>query len=669
MDGMDLSEAHRSADLLRTVFDAAADGIILVARDGTVLRANDAAALTLGYARADEIVGLDVVDLIADEDWAVWLEHHHRICDGARLRWEFDARGPQADGGAGRRERRRVEAHGAPMALPTGGTAHLVVARDVTERHGEEKRRRDSELVELSGSERRFRLLVQGVTDYAIFMLDPEGIVTNWNAGAERIKGYTATDIVGRHFSTFYPEADRIAGVPYRALAVARAAGRWEGEGWRMRKDGSRFWANAIIDAIHDDQGVVIGFAKVTRDLTERRQIEEQLRQAQKMEAVGHLTGGVAHDFNNILTAVMANLDFIADAARSDRVRRHAAAALRAAERGAQLTQQLLAFSRHQRLEPKPTDLNRLVGDIGEMLLHSLGGTVRIELKPGSSLWPALIDRNAIENAIVNLAINARDAMAKGGTLTIETANRRVGPSFAEVDLVPGDYLVVAVTDTGAGMTQEVRERAFEPFFTTKEVGRGSGLGLSQVYGVARQSGGGVAITSAVGQGTTVRLYVPRALGVGDASDRDAGLGRDPAMPRAGRRVLLVDDDEDVRAVTAESLAEFGCAVTTAANGAAALELLRAGVFDLLVSDLAMPGMDGGKLAHIVAAEWPVLPILLITGRADISSLRGLDHTSVLRKPFRAAELNERVDALLERGRVAARAAAGTVVPLRRERA
>jgi PAS domain S-box-containing protein len=562
------------------------------------------------------------------------------------------------------------------------GAVNLLV--DITDRKRiEEELRRFSERLEekvaertkelsdvvtqLRQSERRFRLLVESVTDYAIFMLDPDGFITNWNAGAERIKGYSGSEIIGKHFSVFYPEEDRKAGRPDRALLGARHTGRFEGEGWRLRKDGTRFWANAIIDAIHDESGALIGFAKVTRDLTERREMEEQLRHALKMEAIGQLTGGVAHDFNNLLTAVMANIDFISAEAEKpsqiyeDRVKRHAEAAMRAANRGAMLTHQLLAFARKQTLAPKPTSLNDLVTGMSDMLRRTLGGTVRVELGLANGLWATLVDPNQIESALLNLAINARDAMPDGGVLFIETANRRMGFMNHRQGLEPGDYVVVAVTDTGSGMTEEIRAKAFDPFFTTKDVGKGSGLGLSQVYGIARQSGGIAEIESVVGRGTTVRIYLPRARQAADSS-RSPGKVSATHPDLSGVCVLVVDDDDSVRDVVVEALGEAGCAVNAVSSGRAALEALRADRFDLAVIDFAMPGLNGADTAVLVRAQRPDLPILFITGRADLPVLQSVGNSAVLQKPFVASDLFAKLRSVLQRSA----SMPGNVVPLRR---
>jgi PAS domain S-box-containing protein len=505
---------------------------------------------------------------------------------------------------------------------------------------------------QLGSSDRNFRLLVENVTDYAIYMLDPAGFVANWNAGAQRIKGYAADEIIGQHYSRFYTEHDRQKRVPNHALETARRTGKYESEGLRVRKDNSIFWASVVIDAIYDDGGRLVGFAKITRDLTERRAAEEQLHHAQKMEAIGQLTSGIAHDFNNLLTPVMAHLDLIAARAVNETVRRQATAALRSVKRGARLTHRLLAFSRKQHLEPRVTNINDLVTGMGEMLLRTLGGVVRVEFALCEDVWPALLDPTQIEGAILNLAINARDAMADAGTLTIETANVGFGPSNCPVALEPGDYVLVAVTDTGTGMTEEVKARAFDPFFTTKEIGKGTGLGLSQVYGIARQSGGTVEIDSAIGRGTTVRIYLPRVREVAEGLGLDVGRAVD-APARTGARVLVVDDDPDVREVIVESLCEFGYDVTPVPSGGSALDTLHCRSFDAVVMDFAMPGMNGGDLGSIIRSRWPDLPILLITGHSETASLRRKPGwTAIMRKPFVAAELDAKLSDLLTKSAV-----------------
>jgi PAS domain S-box-containing protein len=503
-------------------------------------------------------------------------------------------------------------------------------------------------LTQLRESERRFRLLVEGVMDYAIFMLDPGGIIINWNPGAERIKGYRAEEIIGQHFSRFYTLEDRENGLPHRALTIAARDRRFEAEGWRVRKDGSRFWANVVIDAIHDSAGVLIGFAKITRDMTERRTIDEQLRQAQKMEAVGQLTNGVAHDFNNLLATIIPNLELALPQVKEERVLKYLENAMHAAERGGKLTNQLLAFSRRNDLLSEPVDVNHLISETCEMLPRTIGPAIAIEMVLDGDLWPAMTEASQLELAILNLAINARDAMPAGGRLTISTKKVTRGDRSRLPHVDPGDYVMISVADTGTGMSEEVRNRAFEPFFTTKEAGKGTGLGLSMVYGFARQSGGTITIDSEIGNGTTFRIYLPRARHrLGGTEEAISQSQRNAGPPS---RILLVDDDSAVRSVTATLVRTFGHEVIESASGAAALDVLaRDRQFDLLIVDLAMPNMHGGQFAASAERLTPGVPTLFVTGYTE--GHRGCEMTEghVLKKPFRQAELAKKLRHMLRR--------------------
>jgi PAS domain S-box-containing protein len=512
----------------------------------------------------------------------------------------------------------------------------------------------------LEESERRFRILVDGVTDYAIYMLDPQGYITNWNAGAERIKGYSIDEIIGRHFSTFYTERDREAGMPARTLETATRTGKFEAEGWRVRKDGTEFWANVVVDAIHDEEGQLIGFAKITRDLTEKRAVEEQLRQSQKMEAVGQLTGGIAHDFNNLLTIIAGNMDMAARALDSGegigRAKRAIGNAMKGAERAATLTQRLLAFARRQPLAPKPLDLDKVVAGMSELLNRSLGELVQLEIVTSPGLWPVEADPNQLESALINLAVNARDAMPKGGTLTIETANAHLdsGYSASHSEVPPGNYVVIAVSDTGIGMPKEHLARVFEPFFTTKEIGRGTGLGLSQVYGFVKQSGGHVNVYSEEGRGTTVKMYLPRFMGSMAGKD-DAQIARVEGRSVSSETVLVVEDDEEVRAFSAEVLRELGYAVLEASDGRSALRILAQDdlKIDLLFTDVVMPGMSGKELSDEARKARPTLKVLYTSGYTRNAIVHGgrLDAgVALLAKPFTSRDLAERVRELLDAG-------------------
>jgi PAS domain S-box-containing protein len=531
------------------------------------------------------------------------------------------------------------------------------ITRDMTEA-------REAQLKALE-SERRFRLLVQGVVDYAIYMLSPEGLVSNWNAGAERIKGYGAEEIVGEHFSRFYTAEDREARVPWRALETARSEGRYEAEGWRQRKDGTRFWASVVIDAIRDESGELIGFAKVTRDLTERRQAQleleqsrEQLFQAQKMEALGHLTGGLAHDFNNLLTGIIGSLELLKTRVSQGRIGdldRYVSAAQGAANRAAALTHRLLAFARRQTLDPKPVDPNRLLAGMEDLVRRTVGPAITLETVEAIGVWRTLCDPNQLESALLNLCINARDAMPDGGRLTIETANSWLDERGArERDIPSGQYVAICVTDTGTGMPPEAIERAFDPFFTTKPIGQGTGLGLLMVYGFARQPGGHVRIYSEVGTGTTMRIYLPR---YGGLAAEEAVPPELSAAPRAeaGETVLIVDDEPAIRMLVTEVLQDLGHTAIEAADGPSGLKVLQSNVrIDLLISDVGLPGgMNGRQMADAGRQVRPKLKVIFITGYADNAAV-GNGHLEpgmhVLTKPFAMEALASRIKAVIEAG-------------------
>src|SRR5262245_52224545 len=516
-------------------------------------------------------------------------------------------------------------------------------------------------------NERQFQMLVQSIKDYGIYMLDPEGRVTSWNSGAEHIKGYTAEEVVGRHFSAFYTEEDRAAGVPGRLLARATAEGKAEAEGWRVRKNGSRFWASVMVDRIDDDAGRLVGFAKVTRDITERHtaqtmldQARERMLQVQKMEAIGQLTGGVAHDFNNLLTVVIGNLDIIQrnldqlSGGVSGRLKRAANSALRGAQRAATLTQRLLAFSRQQALDPKPLDLNKFIAGEVEFLQRSLGETIEIQAVGGAGVWQVEVDPNELEAALLNLAVNARDAMPGGGKLTIETSNSFLDEDYcrANPEVRRGQYVLVAVTDNGAGMTRDVLARAFEPFYTTKAPGQGTGLGLSQVYGFIKQSEGHVKIYSERGQGTTVKIYLPRRLQ--DAlADEDDHKAVDVIEGLPGETILVVEDDEDVRAYLVETLRDLNYRVLRASDAIAALGFLQQPDLriDLLLTDVVLPGMNGRELAKEAQAQRPRIKVLYVTGysRNAIVHQGRLDPgVELMQKPITQEKLAIRVRDLLD---------------------
>lgn len=531
-----------------------------------------------------------------------------------------------------------------PMYASRGSLMGFVhVTRDLTA-----QREADAAL---GASEERFRLLVQSVTDHAIYMLDTKGHVSSWNAGAARFKGYAASQIMGQHFSRFYTQEDRDAGIPRLALETAQRDGRFEAEGFRVRKDGSRFWANVVIEPVHNDSGELIGFAKVTRDLTEKRAVEEQLRQSQKMEAVGQLTGGLAHDFNNLLAGISGSLEMMQvrkAQGRTEDCDRYFNAAQGAVKRAAALTSRLLAFSRRQSLDPKPANINRLLNGLEGLIRQTVGLGITVDLRNGKDLWPTLIDANQLENAVLNLCINARDAMLAGGALTIETANCWLDDRNGRLhDLPAGPYVCLSVTDTGMGIPHEIVPKIFDPFFTTKPTGAGTGLGLSMVYGFARQSGGHVHVQTEVGQGTTICLYLPRH---GEGGRAQEGDDPSPAVVPVGEGevVLVIDDEPTVRMLVAEVLAESKYAVIEAQDGASGLRVLESNArIDLLITDVGLPGgLSGRQVADAARELRPDLKVLFITGYAEhdvISSGALGTGMSVLTKPFHMDVLAEQV--------------------------
>jgi PAS domain S-box-containing protein len=494
--------------------------------------------------------------------------------------------------------------------------------------------------------------LIEGVRDCAIFMLDANGIVVSWNPGAERIKGYSAAEIVGQHFSTFYTPEDRNTGFPQRALRIAKETGKFEGEGWRVRKDGTKFWASVLLDALRRDDEL-IGYAKITRDMTERRVMQEQLHQAQKMEAVGQLTGGVAHDFNNLLTVILGNLDKLSQLLTPDQVRcrRYVDQAMQASERAAGLTQQLLAFARRQPLRPKPVDINRLVGRWSDLIRRTLPEKIAIRVVSEQDVGMASVDANQLESSLLNLAVNARDAMPNGGNLTIETATTEVSESDAQLmELLPGGYVLICISDTGTGMSQEVMQRAFDPFFTTKPLGQGTGLGLSQVFGFVKQSEGHIKIYSRLGHGTTIKIYLPRLGGAESSADN---LAKDPGQTGRHRpeTILVVEDNDAVRAFTTDTLRDFGFHVMEAVDASEALSILDKNKnVDLLFTDIGLPGLNGRELAATVQRRYSRVRMLFTSGYAQMPAPEGsekLAEIPLLSKPFTRAQLFQQIAEVL----------------------
>jgi PAS domain S-box-containing protein len=623
----------------RLLVEAVTDyAIYMLDPAGTVCSWNPGAQRIKGYL-ANEIIGQHFSRFYTEKDQKIGLPA--RALETARLEGKFENEGWRVRKGGSQFWAAVVID---PIRSPSGDIiGYAKITRDLTERKQAEQM--------LKLSEQQFRLLVQGVTDYAIYMLDLEGKVTNWNLGAQRIKGYAPEEIIGRHFSQFYTDEDRAAGEPHRALETAKREGKFEKEGWRVRKDGTGFWAHVVIDPLRDETGKLLGFAKITKDITERREAQakldktrEALNQSQKMEAIGHLTGGIAHDFNNLLMAVLSSLELIRKRLPDDpKLLLLLDNAVQGAQRGAVLTKRMLAFARRQELNTETIHIPELVRGMSDMLQRSLGQSISIETRFPLKLSPIIADANQLEMALLNLVVNARDAMPQGGQIIIAANEEALSAGNAN-NMKPGRYVRLGVTDTGQGMDAETLKRATEPFFTTKGPGKGTGLGLPMVHGLAEQFGGCFDLRSRVGEGTTAEIWLPAAEGI--------------AMPEPARSpartmeryyeplvVLAVDDDPLVLTNTLAMLEELGHTAIAASSGRMALETLRsADSIDLVVTDQIMPDMTGVELAKAIRAEWPKLSVILATGFAETPS--GSVALPRLPKPFTQADLVEKITSL-----------------------
>jgi PAS domain S-box-containing protein len=620
--------------------DGSDHAILLLDADGRILRCNDDAGRLDGYALR-EVVGAPFGQFFRRQD----LERgapDHALAHASRVgHASFEAWRVRKDGDT-YLARVDVSALRAPDDRPSG---FVVSVRDLTgQRRADEQARR---------TEEQFRRLVQGVTDYAIFMLDRAGRVSSWNAGAQRLKGYRPHEIIGQHFSRFYTPEDLAAGEPSRALEAALGRGAYEKEGWRVRKDGSRFFASVVIEPVRDDRGEIVGFAKITRDISERREAQakldaarEALMQSQKMEAIGQLTGGIAHDFNNLLMAVQGSLELVRRRLADDpRALALVDNAIHGAQRGAALTQRMLAFARRQDLRLGAVDVPRLVHGMSVLLERTLGPTIAIDMRFAADLPCVRADANQLELALLNLALNARDAMPKGGPLAF-TAHEATLQDGNDLRLPAGRYVCVATIDCGSGMDAATVQRAAEPFFTTKGVGKGTGLGLSMVHGVVEQSGGKLVLKSEVGSGTTAEMWLPVADEAVAAGDREAAQPAAQAQERWRLAVLAVDDDDLVLGNTVMMLEELGHRALAAKSGREALEILgREARIDLVVTDQAMPGMSGIELAEAVRERWPQVRVLVATGFAELPGASGRSFAK-LDKPFRLADLARAIDEL-----------------------
>jgi PAS domain S-box-containing protein len=637
MDRTDRSLASlTNEERYRLLVEAMTDyAIYLLDPSGIVTTWNPGAERFKGYT-AGEIIGQPFSRFYTEEDQMAGLPG--RALGIARRNGKFEAEGWRI-----RKDGSRFWAHVVidPIRDPGGNViGYAKITRDQTERKAAEQ--------VLRRSEEQFRLLVQGVSDYAIYLLDLNGSVANWNLGAQRIKGYRPDEIIGQHFSQFYTPEDRAANLPQVALETVRKEGRFEKEGWRVRKDGSRFWAHVIIDAIRDDEGTVIGYAKITRDITERKEAQENLEktrefslQSQKLEAIGQLTGGIAHDFNNLLTTVLGSLELLRKRLPDDpKAIALLENATQGAQRGAALTKRMLVFARTYEPRSELIGIPELVRGMSELLQRSLGSSFNLETRFPLVLKAVNADANQLELALLNLTLNARDAMPDGGEIVLAAREESIEVGHS-TGLEAGQYVRLSVIDTGEGMDEETLRKAVEPFFTTKAIGKGTGLGLSMVHGFAEQSGGRLILCSRKGSGTTAELWLP----VAKTSARPVAPAQVVAAnTRRPLTIVAVDDDSMVLMNTVAMLEDLGHTVFEAYSGKEALEILgRENSVDLVVTDQAMPKMTGTELAKVIIDKWPDIPVLLATGYADRLPRDDIGLPR-LTKPYLQRDLSDAID-------------------------
>jgi len=601
------------------VVDGAPDAILTLDTKGVIQMANPAASTEFGYA-GGALMGEPASILFQDQP--AWTDAWEALLRGEILIRPVELQARRKDGTTSYVEMSASRWNSAARIFVTA------ILRDVNERRAaQEELRTLNQTLEKRVAERTAdRDRMWRLSTDIMLVARPDGHITASNPAWSYLLGWTEEALKGRKLQDLVLEQDRQRLSAALQELLEAGAPRLVELRIRHRTGGSRVIA---LSALAVD-GLI---QAVGRDMTAEREAEaalrdaeEALRQSQKMEAIGQLTGGIAHDFNNLLTGIIGAVEIVrkrlANGKHQD-IDRFMNAAITSANRAAALTHRLLAFSRRQPLDPKPLDLNHLVESIDDLLRRSLGEQVALKVSLGTEVWPALTDANQLENALLNLAINARDAMPGGGRLTIETANVTAAPSDGRPDdLEPGDYVLVSVSDTGIGMSSETIAKAFEPFFTTKPIGQGTGLGLSMIYGFAKQSRGHVRIESVLGQGTTVRLYLPRYWGA--MGDDQANVGVIEAPHGSGETVLVVEDDSSVRLLIAEVLRELGYSCLEATDGQAALPLLSSNIrMDLMVTDVGLPGLNGRQLAEIAREHRPGLRVLFVTGYAEHATERG----------------------------------------------
>lgn len=616
----------------REVLAVAPDAIVAADRRQNIKIFNRSAETLFGYL-ADEVLDKPL-DILLPLDMAEY--HRQRLAEFEQTS-ETVRRMSEHPEITGRRKNGEIFPAEASISklVENGRTTFLAVIRDITDRKRDEAAlRKLSRAVESS-----INLIV---------ITDRDGIIEYANPSFLTTMGYPEDEVIGQ--TPRLVKSSNMDGAVYADLWQTILSGSdWRGELENQSKEGQTLTVKASISPIKNETGEITHFVSIQEDISRHKELEEQLRQAQKMEAVGQMTGGMAHDFNNLLAVIIGNIELLQDRIE-DRPEASdlAQKVLDATIRGAKLTSQMLAFSRRQTLAPSVLDLNHLVSGMTELLRRTLGEQIEIKLDLADSLWPVFADATQVESALINLAINARDAMADGGRLVIETDNRQLDETYTSdrMDVVPGDYTLLAVSDSGVGIPSDVLDRVFEPFMTTKDVGKGSGLGLSMVYGFAKQSGGHISIYSEEGVGTTVCLYLPKADKSPAEKPVDGIGGRQVDL--TGLRVLVVEDNENVRAMAVKQLTLLGCETREAGLAADALEILAGrDRFDLLFTDLVLPGgMSGLQLVDEARKLRPDLKCLLTSGFAEVAIDHGLDRAAgqhFLNKPYRRADLAKKI--------------------------
>lgn len=633
---------------VRTLLESLAEGCVIIDTSGTILLVNARAEQMFGYPNM-ELIGKPHAILIPERFHKVHEEYEAQIFGEPRNRSMGEALNL-----AGRRQ----DESEFPIAVSLSfiktinGVLALALVSDITIRKQFE--RRLQETAEL------FHIQTEWVKGYAIFTLDAKGNVLNWNAGAEHLQGYQAEEIIGKHFSCFYPEEDRTVGTPEEELKKATAEGQTVNVGSRIRKDGSSFWAEVRITALYDERGELRGFSKVTHDITELKRVavekiklEDQLQQAQKMESVGRLAGGVAHDFNNMLSVIIGHANLaLMDLNPTQQLHVHLEEIRKAAERSAGLTRQLLAFARKQTVAPKVLNLNETVAGTLTMLKRLIGENIALDWLPGVDLWTVKIDPSQIDQILANLCVNACDSISGVGKLIIETANSSIDVGYCahHAGFVPGEYVRLSVSDNGCGMDKETLSHIFEPFFTTKSVGEGTGLGLATVYGAVKQNNGFINVYSEPGLGTTFTIYLPQHGGKVEQARTEGAT--EPAQ-RGEETILLVEDEPAFLNIATMILTRQGYTVLAANSPGEAIRLAEefAGEISLLVTDVVMPEMNGRDLVKNLLSINPHLKRLFMSGYTyDVIAHHGVLDEGVpfIQKPFTMTDLAAKVREVLD---------------------